>query len=212
VARDSAESILRLLFLICPRDQLFKLTQEFLELEFGEPAPAFEFGTAACTVSFGSPAPGRASSGPLPMATASGGRRNRPLSSDVQSPELFQWRRCYACEPSAFGSIDKPCEAMKLMASLETELKAQADLLEREEAESGECAELRRTARFYMYRKYVTAAFDRLGKGVRVRIPLCVVERIRDEFRAPGCTCPLGGPLARCDQHGYTGHRDGPGI
>ena len=71
---------------------------------------------------------------------------------------------------------------------------------------------VRRSARYFLYRKWVFAEHGLLGKGVRVRIPPCVVEYIRDRFREPGCTCAMGGPLYRCTDHGYTGHRAAPSV
>lgn len=72
----------------------------------------------------------------------------------------------------------------------------------------------RRAARYYLYRKWVNVAHGRLGKRVRVRIPPCVVEFIRDCYREPNCTCGVGGSLygavgGDCTgHHGYTGHRE----
>jgi hypothetical protein len=56
---------------------------------------------------------------------------------------------------------------------------------------------VRRAARYFMYRKWVYHAHGPMGKGNRVRLPPCVVELIRDRFREPGCDCPMGGPLYR---------------
>lgn len=75
---------------------------------------------------------------------------------------------------------------------------------------------VRRAARYYMYRKWVYHAHGPMGKGNRVRLPPCVVEYIRDRFREPGCDCPIGGALygslgGDCrGRHGYTGHRAAP--
>ena len=80
-------------------------------------------------------------------------------------------------------------------------------------AQDGEASRIaRRAARYYLYRKWVFAVHGRLGKGVRVRIPPCVVELIRARYREPGCRCPMnggrGGGLYECTVHGYTGHRE----
>ena len=69
---------------------------------------------------------------------------------------------------------------------------------------------IRRAARYFLYRKWVYATHGPLGKGNRIRLPPCVVEYIRDRFREPGCDCALGGPLFRCTSHGYVGHRAAP--
>ena len=45
--------------------------------------------------------------------------------------------------------------------------------------------DLHRAARWFMYRTFVAAQYGYLGKGVRVRIPLCVVAAIRCRFPAP---------------------------
>ena len=66
----------------------------------------------------------------------------------------------------------------------------------------------RRSARYYMYRRFVSAVYGTLGYGNRIRIPPCVMEVIRDPLREPGCECELGGALANCREHGYTGFRD----
>ena len=78
------------------------------------------------------------------------------------------------------------------------------------EAEAEGQENVRRAARYYMYRKWVWHAHDcmPLGKGFRVRIPPCVVELIRYRYREPGCQCRLGGELYACTEHGYTGHRE----
>ena len=69
----------------------------------------------------------------------------------------------------------------------------------------------RRAARYQMYRKWVFARYGKLGRSIRIRIPPCVVEQIRNRFREPGCHCRLGGELFACRAHGYVGHRDAPG-
>ena len=71
-------------------------------------------------------------------------------------------------------------------------------------------AEVRRAARYQMYRKWVYARYGKLGKGIRIRVPPCVVEHIRARFREPNCKCKLGGELFRCTEHGYVGHHDAP--
>ena len=75
-------------------------------------------------------------------------------------------------------------------------------------------AATRKSARYLLYRRWVGEKWGFLGRGKRIRIPPCVIETIRDLFREPGCTaetCPMGGALANCVMHGYTGHRDAPG-
>jgi len=73
--------------------------------------------------------------------------------------------------------------------------------------EPGDHGSLHRQARWYMYRTFVATSYGTLGRGCRVRIPLCVVAAIRCRFPAPDCNC---GPeaIATCTVHGYIGHRD----
>jgi len=134
----------------------------------------------------------------------------RPLSADVQAAgSMYDFRTCYACEPSEFGTVPgAQCAALALLESLKGDLEnLRQDLLEREETEGGELAEPRRAARYMMYRKFVAAGHGHLGQHIRVRIPLCVIREIRMAFPAPGCNCK-GLALAECTQHGYTGHKD----
>ena len=213
--RDSVEDIMRAMYFVCPHDEIYKACDTLLAERFG-PSPAFDVPDDA--VALASTAPGLARPGlgcgsPLLPVTSTGTRqqRKRPLSADIQPANVFMFKRCEVCEPSAFGSSDKPCEALALLGSIQEDLEMQVQSVGQAEAEHGVSAELRKSARYYMYRKYVYMAFGVLGAGTRVRIPLCVVENIRDEFRAPGCDCAMGGPLAKCKQHGYTGHRDSMG-
>ena len=66
---------------------------------------------------------------------------------------------------------------------------------------------MHRSARWFMYRAFVAAKYGHLGKGNRVRIPLCVVGAIRSRYRAPGCDCTASA-IAMCTTHGYTGHKE----
>jgi len=128
-----------------------------------------------------------------------------PLSRDVQSAMRYLDLPCYHCEPSEFGSTGEPCEARKLMGTLNDDVVARQQEIQ---AEDGDRAELHRGTRYYFYRQYVFLAHGFLGKGVRVRIPLCVVEEIRHAFREPGCSCPRGGPLGLNVCGRYTGHKE----
>ena len=119
-------------------------------------------------------------------------------------------QRCWACEP-AFRRRDARCAAVALLESLEADLEDVTRRLEHDEETEGADAAMRKATRYFMYRKWVGAQWGYLGRGKRIRIPLCVIEAIRDRFRAPGCDCALGGPLGNCVAHGYTGHRDAPG-
>ena len=97
---------------------------------------------------------------------------------------------------------------MLTLSGLRDELQEQLRRVEEEEELGCEHVHVgaHRSARYYLYREYVRAAFGFLGRRKRIRIPPCVVEYIRDKLREPGCKCKLGGALYACKQ--YTGHRD----
>ena len=61
----------------------------------------------------------------------------RPLSADVQATDYqYDFRTCYACEPSEFGTVPgAQCAALALLQSLKGDLENHQHLLEREEAE-----------------------------------------------------------------------------
>lgn len=218
VARDGAEYVAHRLFDACPRDKIFAMCEAYFDACMGEAPTGFtvDYPVGGCMLSSAGLASPQLDHSQLisPRTTA----HPRQFNRDVQSEPVFKFARCDFCEPCEFRppSNDKPpCHALSLLKSIEAELDSQRLVIEREEAEEGESGELRRAARYYMYRQYVSVAYGHLGRGVRVRIPLCVVETIRDTFRAPGCdsrSCPKGGPLAACTRHGYTGHRDGAGM
>ena len=158
---------------------------------------------------------------PEPQATHDGGGSSsqgsvpRSLAVSVISPRHYslagpvtQRRRCICCDED-FGRGDTDlCDALQLLDSLGEDLRERHEILQRElENGGGDPAQLKRDARWYMYRTYVRAKYGYLGRGVRVRISDCVIAAIRHEFRAPGCDCALA-DLARCTLHGYRGHRD----
>jgi len=134
------------------------------------------------------------------------GKRN-----DLPPTSVFHYGRCWHCEPE-FNKTSEECDAMQLLCSLSDDIEAQGQTVEENEGgfEPAKC--IRRAARYFMYRKWVAIRFDNipLGKGHRVRIPKCVVEEIRHNFREPGCNCTKGGQLYACSAHGYTGHREAP--
>ena len=125
------------------------------------------------------------------------------------APSHYLHTRCWSCEP-AFGVGAERCEAQLRFGMLglaEDMDAAVADAADRI-ADGADADDARRAARYILYRKYVFLTYGSTGKGNRVRIPPCVVERIRDRLRQPGCECQLGGDLYRCVAHGYVGHRD----
>ena len=146
-------------------------------------------------------------------------RRNHPKStaddtaSQASATRVRTWlayhhERCWHCEPE-FGRQDDVCTAVQVLGDLDVDFDDQKQQVEEYEALWGVSDAARAAARFYLYRKWVSVAYGQLGKGKRIRIPPCVVEYIRDRFRASGCKCAVGGPLFRCRD--YVGHRDAPG-
>ena len=121
--------------------------------------------------------------------------------------EVYIHLPCWFHEPD-FGARDTECTALAVLRLLKDDLKEATRRVDDEEAENGVSALVRRAARYYMYRQWVGEKWGKLGRGNRIRIPPCVVEYIRNEFREPDCTCMIGGALFNCTTHGYTGHRD----
>ena len=103
------------------------------------------------------------------------------------------------------------CVSVALLDGLEGEMAEISARLAAEEEAYGVAHEMRKNARYIMYRKWVGEKWGYLGRGKRIRIPPCVVEAIRHRFREPGRNCQRGGPdwkLFNCVEHGYTGHRE----
>jgi hypothetical protein len=169
------EYVACMLFRCCPRDQLQTLLQELCDTHNG-------FREMDSSRAFASDGVFIGNDEPPPSALLLS--RSRPLSSDVQSPVLFKYKQCFACEPDDYGSSAKPCEATALLEALRESLaELDAEVKQAKEADpDGDHEQVHRAARYTMYRKYVSAAFSYLGHGVRVRIPLCVVEKIRASF------------------------------
>ena len=96
------EYVACMLFRCCPRDQLQTLLQELCDTHNG-------FREMDSSRAFASDGVFIGSDEPPPSALLLS--RSRPLSSDVQSPVLFKYKQCFACEPDDYGSSAKPCEA-----------------------------------------------------------------------------------------------------
>ncbi len=132
-----------------------------------------------------------------------------PAQPEVPLASLTRQHRCFCCDEEVGTGEAVRCSALQTLASLESEL-AQRDAIIRAELDAEEDTDLNdlhRAARWFMYRTFVAASYGTLGRGCRVRIPLCVVAAIRCRYRASGCDC---GPeaIATCTAHGYTGHRE----
>jgi hypothetical protein len=83
------------------------------------------------------------------------------------------------------------CSALGLLATLEEDLQEQDRIIDQGIEFDFEVEALHRAARKHMYRTYVAARFGYLGRGVRVRLPDCVVAAIRSRYRIPTCECSL---------------------
>ena len=124
---------------------------------------------------------------------------SRPRAGEAAIPSTYIFQQCWHCEPG-FGREDPKCVAV-------AKLEALADDLGEARRRVAE-GEVRKNARYLLYRAWVGDYWGYLGRGNRIEIPPCVVEYIRDMFREPDCNCLKGGPLYACTAHGYTGHRD----
>ena len=100
----------------------------------------------------------------------------------------------------------RPCSALGLLATLEEDLQEQDRIIDRGIEFDFEVEALHRAARKHMYRTYVAARFGYLGRGIRVRLPDCVVAAIRSRYRIPTCECSLDA-IVSCDC-GYSGFKE----
>lgn len=199
IERDGERAIIKAVLATIPGDRVMAITEELCSQRFGTEPILSDDSLAFQETRWEGPS-GRPSSPSTLLLT-----RKRPRTE--RAALEFEFDRCWACEPS-FGHRADTCTAMLTLSALYDELKAQLDSVDEEEELGDVNVEARRSARYYMYREYVKRAFGFLGRKKRVRIPMCVVEYIRDKLREPGCKCKLGGPLYACKL--YTGHRDAP--
>mmetsp|Transcript_1612 Transcript_1612/g.3813 ORF Transcript_1612/g.3813 Transcript_1612/m.3813 type:complete len:266 (-) Transcript_1612:104-901(-) len=195
VERDGLTAVMSALIQAVPSGRAFKMALHLCAREFGvEPTIASTSGAEAYFWE----------SDPSPRLLL----ENRPSQHDSAGPySVYDHVRCWHCEPFR-GCAEGKCLAMQALGSLADELKEQMQKVEEEEEHSNANGNGRRAARYFMYRKFVFAQYGYLGAGKRMRIPPCVIEFIRHQFREPGCNCPKGGALAQCTEHGYVGHRD----
>ena len=125
---------------------------------------------------------------------------------------IVRRKRCFACDDDddeAVAAADRAgafCAGVQLLNSLHTDLTVRDALVREEIANGADREATHRGARWFMYRTFVAAKYGHLGRGVRVRIPDCVIAKIRMRYPAPGCACNARAILT-CD-HGYAGHRD----
>ena len=132
-----------------------------------------------------------------------------PAQPEVPLASLTRQHRCFCCDEEVGTGEAARCSALQTLASLESELALRDVIICAElDAEEGcDLNDLHRSARWFMYRTFVAASYGTLGRGCRVRIPLCVVAAIRCRYRAVGCDCGAEA-IATCTAHGYTGHRE----
>ena len=115
--------------------------------------------------------------------------------------------RCKCCD-AAFGNGESSgCPALRLLTSLADDL-AERDAIVEHEIDTGyDEAGVYRAARWFLYRQCIALQYGHLGRGVRIKLPNCVVGAIRSRWREPSCTCETIVELATCRLHGYTGFR-----
>ena len=144
-------------------------------------------------------------------STAVGGAAPRSFAVDFRAglatrPMHFG-DYCRCCD-QMLGDGTSGCTALLLLHSLRDHLEDRDAIVARELEEGFDEAMTHRAARWYIYRQFVAAQYGHLGKGVRVKLPACVVAAIRARYRAPGCTCTSIEALANCAEHGYVGFRE----
>jgi len=154
---------------------------------------------------------GEASLHTPPTAPRHGMLDGHSVSSSPPPRKANIHKRCWHCEPFV-GKRAARCDAVALLESLEADLQEVTIRIAQEEMKGGASSAARKSARYFLYRKWVGEQWGVLGRGVRIRIPPCVIEAIRNRFREPGCDCLLGGPLYCCVVHGYIGHRDAADV
>lgn len=201
VDRDGQEDVVRALLQAVPAQRLMDIVEELCTREFGvhEPTICYDSGQEGTWEA----APSTGATSPVTVLLT---KKRARTASGGDAP--YHPKRCWHCEPY-MGRQDTVCTAKQTLGTLEEVFEEQAQLVEDEEEFGDPHGDARRAARYFLYRKWVYAAFGFLGKGKRIRIPPCVVEHIRSRFREPGCECALGGPLYNCRD--YTGHRSAPG-
>lgn len=118
----------------------------------------------------------------------------------------FECPRCEALDETKRHDQSKSCYGEYFDKHLMMEIKARRQRIDKGEQNGDICGEELeqelRAARKWLYREYINVAFGigTLGKGVRVRIPPCVIEFVRETFRASKCRCAKG-TLADCTNH-----------
>ena len=159
----------------------------------------------------------RTNDGSGAAARVNNSRLPRQFQVDLRPPAgtqlplaMLTWQEpCLCCDEVVGDGTTRQCAALQLLSMLEEEMAEHDAIIDREmDADGdGDYGSLHRAARKFIYRAFVGLKYGYLGKGNRVRIPVCVVAAIRARYRAPGCDC-LPHALATCIQHGYMGHKE----
>mmetsp|Transcript_15945 Transcript_15945/g.38075 ORF Transcript_15945/g.38075 Transcript_15945/m.38075 type:complete len:273 (+) Transcript_15945:113-931(+) len=210
VERHGRHAFMKALLRVMSKEEMMETTERLCNAQWGE-EPLVESDNGAVGRWESAPSPARSTTSSVGTALID----RTPARGPAGQPSIFKFSKCWLCEP-AFGESDEVCEAIRALGSLEADVEEYDAEVQNAEETGDDARFARRAARYHLYRKWVHLVHNRLGKRVRVRIPPCVVEFIRDRYREPGCTCSVGGPLygtvgggGDCvGRHGYTGHRE----
>ena len=115
--------------------------------------------------------------------------------------------RCSCCDAQFGDGESARCPAVQMLAALADDLAERDATVERELDQGYDEAGVYRAARWFLYRQCIALQYGHLGRGVRIKLPDCVVGAIRSRWREPSCTCETIAELAVCRRHGYTGFR-----
>ena len=125
-------------------------------------------------------------------------------SSVLPPNSVTRSARCMCCDEDVGDGEVGRCSALGLLATLEEDLQEQDRIINQVIEFDFEVEALHRAARKHMYRTYVAARFGYLGRGVRVRLPDCVVAAIRSRYRIPTCECSLDAIVScNCGHSGF---------
>jgi hypothetical protein len=115
--------------------------------------------------------------------------------------------RCACCDAQFGDGESARCPALQMLAALADDLAERDAIVERELDQGYDEGGVHRAARWFLYRQCIALQYGHLGRGVRIKLPDCVVGAIRSRWREPSCTCATIAELAACRRHGYAGFR-----
>jgi hypothetical protein len=113
--------------------------------------------------------------------------------------------RCACCDAQFGDGESARCPALQMLAALADDLAERDAIVERELDQGYDEGGVHRAARWFLYRQCIALQYGHLGRGVRIKLPDCVVGAIRSRWREPSCTCATIAELAACRRHGYAG-------